>query len=552
MDVDKEVNTDEKREIVEARKLKRKNQKSKKEEEHLRIPRTGQLIQFKEKGSNDWKSGRAVGGYKKTSLYKDWKHIQVGDNSVIERDFVNGVDEWKELTEDNRDYANDDIVDTYVMTEIEDEVFPVKMIPRKEYHRPKIQEAIFKSFKAFKEVKDEGQTSVPIRWVITEQKQDGKNQPYKARLCIRGDLERGKENIRSDSPTASKETLKLALIIAANEGFKVQSGDIKSAFLQGAKVERKIYVKPPIEANADGKLWLLLQGAYGILDGGRLFYLRLAEQLQHLGMHKVHSDGAFFTYVKEGKLLGLIALHVDDLMIAGNDQFQADIVSNLKKTFLFSKIEDKTFKYCGSNITANNDGSIQLDQNDYIDTLKKMDILEGPDDRALSEKEKKEVRGKIGELLWISLMTRPDLSFDVNILSSEVAHGNVKTAKCINTLLTKAQTTRNILKFRRLGNISNLVVKVFADASYCNQDSRTRSTAGRVVLIENKVKGLVNVVSWKTKKIARVCRSVKGAETRALEDALDDGVNTARLIDEIYTRKIDLKKSHANPSGGFY
>ena len=59
---------------------------------------------------------------------------------------------------------------------------------------------------------------------------------------MRGDLEKGKEKIRADSPTASKETIKLALIVAANEGFKVKAVDIKSAFLQGEALERQIYV----------------------------------------------------------------------------------------------------------------------------------------------------------------------------------------------------------------------------------------------------------------------------------------------------------------------
>ena len=120
---------------------------------------------------------------------------------------------------------------------------------------------------------------------MTEQKLDAKNQPYKARLCIREDLEKGKEYIRADAPTASKDALKLALIIAANEGFKVKSGDIKSAFLQGSKINRNIYVRPPPKADAEGKLWLLLQGAYGILDGGRLFYFRLTKELEEPEMH---------------------------------------------------------------------------------------------------------------------------------------------------------------------------------------------------------------------------------------------------------------------------
>ena len=67
--------------------------------------------------------------------------------------------------------------------------------------------------------------------------------------------------------------------------------------MQGKQLERKIYVKPPIEAQAERKLWLLLQGAYGILDRGSLFYLQMTETLQELGCHPVHSDRALFTFV---------------------------------------------------------------------------------------------------------------------------------------------------------------------------------------------------------------------------------------------------------------
>ena len=192
-----------------------------------------------------------------------------------------------------------------------------------------------------------------------------------------------------------------------------------------------------------------------------------------------------------------------------------------------------------------------LDQNEYIDTLELLDDLKGDDTRELSEYEKKQVRGKIGELLWISLLTRPDISFDVNVLSSQVSQGTVETAKNINKVIKKAKTSRNILKFVKLGDASKLTLKIYADASYCNQDGKTRSTEGRVLLLTNEETGLVNVVSWKTKKIARVCRSVKSAETRALEEAVDDAINTARLVKEIYTGKIDLKSPDQIPVEAF-
>ena len=51
----------------------------------------------------------------------------------------------------------------------------------------------------------------------------------------------------------------------------------------------------------------------------------------------------------------------------------------------------------------------------------------------------------------------------------------------------------------------------------------------------------VNAFSWKTKKISRICRSVKAAETRALESGLDEAVHFARMVKEVYSGKIDLK-----------
>jgi hypothetical protein len=44
------------------------------------------------------------------------------------------------------------------------------------------------------------------------------------------------------------------------------------------------------------------------------------------------------------------------------------------------------------------------------------------------------------------------------------------------------------------------------------------------------------------KKISRICRSVKGAETRALENGLDEAVHFARMVHEIYSGVVDLKK----------
>ena len=118
-------------------------------------------------------------------------------------------------------------------------------VQKANYNTKEVQEAMqaeiqkFKDFDAIEEVENIGQPSIPIRWVVTRNPDSGKNQPIKARLCIRGDLEYDKSNIRSDSPTVAKDAIKLALMVAANEGFNIKSVDIKSAYLQGNMLNRK-------------------------------------------------------------------------------------------------------------------------------------------------------------------------------------------------------------------------------------------------------------------------------------------------------------------------
>ena len=170
----------------------------------------------------------------------------------------------------------------------------------------------FEDFGAFTRVKDEGQYAITTRWLISESDDDSKGSRLKACLFMRGDTEENIDTIRADSPTAHKDSLKLALAIAANENFDLVSGDIKSAFLQGMSPERQVYVVPPLEVIEPDILWLLEKGANGILDGSRLFYWELKKKLVSLGMKPVSGDTALFTIHENNQLIGIVCIHVDD------------------------------------------------------------------------------------------------------------------------------------------------------------------------------------------------------------------------------------------------
>ena len=100
---------------------------------------------------------------------------------------------------------------------------------------------------------------------------------------------------------------------------------------------------------------------------------------------------------------------------------------------------------------------------------------------------------------------------------------------------SKAETVKQ--HFTHIGARKDLEIKIYTDASFNNQDNKIRSTEGRIMLLGSKNSEKVNSFSWKTKKISRVCRSVKGAETRALESGLDEAVHYARMVEEIYSGK---------------
>ena len=240
-------------------------------------------------------------------------------------------------------------------------------------------------------------------------------------------------------------------------------------------------------------------------------------------------------------MIGLVCVHVDDLFMAGNKEFKELVNNKLMLQFKFSKIEVKKFKYLGCEIQQMTNGDISLNQNDYTQKLSDVIIPEGRRTDMVDEGGKNTIRKAVGELLWISLMTRPDLSFEVNQLSGNITNATIKDMKDARRLVEKAKANPVTVNFTQVGPQKDLKIRLFTDASFNNQDGKLRSTEGRVLLLENKQTNKTNLFSWKTKKISRICRSVKAAETRSLEDGLDEAVHYARMVTEIYSGKIDLK-----------
>ena len=188
----------------------------------------------------------------------------------------------------------------------------------------------WRQFNTFTEVPDNGEKTISTRWVCTR-KIKGGQVIHKARLVARG-FEEDSKTLRTDSPTCCKESLRFCLSIISCHGWKLHSLDVKSAFLQGTPMQRRVFIKPPKEANAT-HLWKMIRCPYGLADAGRLWYTRLKKELLDAGLVVCKYDQALFMWYWDGKLAGVLACHVDDVVYGGQKQFHNQVINQIKSMF---------------------------------------------------------------------------------------------------------------------------------------------------------------------------------------------------------------------------
>ena len=392
----------------------------------------------------------------------------------------------------------------------------------------------WKDNNAYEEVERADQKLISTRWVITTKEKDG-NMITKPRLCARGYEDQGVDKMNTNSPTCSKETIRIALATLAANGWHCKSIDVKSAFLQGKLIEREIFIKPPKEANTD-KVWKCKKAVYGLNEASRHWYDKVKEELSKLGFSCSKFDEAFFYHTVGDSLKGVLSVHVDDFLNGGDVAFERK-VSELKDIFQFGTEVDVPMKFLGTNISQDKDGIILLDQDDYTQDIEKME-LENKNNktRVLERDEQYQYRAVVGQLNWLCSQSRPDLAFDVCQLSTKLNDPTVRDASYANRVIRKAKSHKYPLKFNKLKYPLHLLA--FCDASYANLSDGS-SQGGSIIFLADK-EDHVSPISWCSRKLRRVCKSTEAAETMAMLDAIDSCVWIGSLLNEIMPNKIEM------------
>ena len=113
-----------------------------------------------------------------------------------------------------------------------------------------------------------GHKAIGLKWVFKVKRDErGTIVKHKARLVAKGYVQQqGMDFGEVFAPVARMESVRMLLVVAAQEGWLVHHMDVKSAFLNG-ELEEEVYVRQPpgfVAAGHDGKVLQLKKALYGL------------------------------------------------------------------------------------------------------------------------------------------------------------------------------------------------------------------------------------------------------------------------------------------------
>ena len=314
-------------------------------------------------------------------------------------------------------------------------------------------------------------------------------------------------------------------------------------FLSGANFDRKIILKLPADCGPllgctdQGPTYMrMLKSAYGLADAPLLWHREATRRLRVIKWEVHPLDRCLFCYYStDGNLLGCLVLHVDDLLVAGAKQHKefAAALEALQGAFNFGKWEELTMEhslmYCGGKIKMTVDG-VSLSYADYLKKVHPITVPKGQGaPRKLTSKDTSKARGLLGALQWPAVQGLPPLSATVSILAADIGKGENDLLLNLNKALRFAKNTSDY-EIRMTASATTwrtyLCFLCFSDAAYGARPDGS-SQGGFMILLTHK-KALqgertnYNIMSWRSFKLPRVCRSSLSAEAQACSAAVDE------------------------------
>eukprot|EP00971_Amphidinium_carterae_P349782 6491220-Amphidinium_carterae.1 len=392
---------------------------------------------------------------------------------------------------------------------------------------------------------------IPTRWVLVE-KDVGEDLPTqaKARLVLQGFKDPDIGDLEVSSPTLSKDALPLLLIVIASMKWTLFIADVKGAFMTSRPLDREggaLYASLPKmwdlhDIALPEQLILVKVAWYGLNDGPKEFYETLVADLFRLGCRRSALDPCVFMWFQDNKLQGVVGLTVDDVLGGGTEKFHKSVIEVLGQRFPFGKVKWKGGRFTGRDVQQQEDYSIHVSQDFYLDSIQPADI---PRKRrcdkssALSDGERTLLRAKAGELNWLQGITRPDLSGAVSLLQTSFGDPTIESLLEANRIIKEAKANKMTIRYPSIP-LEAIRFACTADSAWANTPDLASHMGYMIFLTDQRLDMGQDApfapVLWKAHKQKRKAVSTLSAEAMATGESLGS-LDWTRVLFEELTRE---------------
>ncbi|OAQ57989.1 integrase, catalytic core [Purpureocillium lilacinum] len=391
---------------------------------------------------------------------------------------------------------------------------------------------------------------LPLKWVYTYKfDQDGYLQRCKARICVRGDLQEVDDSLETYAATLAAKTFRVVMATAARFDLDIRQFDVGNAFLYSdLNKDRPVYVQLPkgyvdlgfLKPGETPTMVAELEKAlYGLRESPLLWYNEVSQALKEAGIDRTDEEPCVFT---NGKIL--VLEYVDDILVVGPRQEKEAIdvlVRHLQSKY---DLREEDFRwYLGIRVVRDRPNRrIYLCQDAYIDKVARKFRLSDSKVRVpsipittvpltkhagqASKDEIKAYQARVGSLMYVAVMTRPDISRAAAQLARFLTNPSPEHLAAANQCIRYLYTTRYLaIVYNGMHDGEALVIA--SDASFADDVETRRSSQGYVMMLFN------GPVAWKAGLQDTVTTSTTEAEILSLERAAKESYALDRLLRDI-------------------
>jgi Reverse transcriptase (RNA-dependent DNA polymerase) len=364
--------------------------------------------------------------------------------------------------------------------------------------------------------------ALPLLWVFTYKfDSDGYLLKFKARLCVRGDLQVTEQD--TYAATLAARTFRALLAIAAAFDLEIRQYDVINAFTN-SELNEEIYCQAPEGFDREGHCWLLLRALYGLKQSPLLWHTDFTAAVEEIGLQAIPSVNCLMA----NHQLTLL-FYVDDIVILcakKNLYALEEFEKSLFKRFEMRSLGEIQWFLGIRVIRDRNARKIWLCQDSYIskiankfhlavDTiapytktpLTSAELL--PNEEKATFQQIYAYQQRVGSLNFASVITRPDISHAVSKLSQFLRNPSPAHLAASNRVISYLYQTRN-LAIEYTGQATEPIFSCSSDAAFADDSLTRRSSDGYLFQLYG------GAIDWRAGKQRTVTTSSTEAELLSL------------------------------------